>query len=1572
MKIKYMAILLILLCFLIGAASAADDGTVDSLDAAQDDAVSIDAVEEADEVASTEPTSTQTDEKLEQSNDEKLEVTRTVEVNNFNELTDAINSATNDAVNDTYVINLNPGTYTVSAATTFNAGTVAPNIIINGNGQTLAGTKRVTFSTGGSITINGLTISHSITSNTKLTLNNVVLGNTFTNNMDLTVIDSTINKAITNKLNLDIKNSTINADISNTGTVTIDELSKVGSSFKKITGAGEIYTTNTEVINRLRDNYIFVGEHSLVNTAIATAVTNYGRLTIENSTITKAITNYGEITIKNSNTTNTFTNNGNMTLIKVQLTSSSASTNNGNLTFTDSNIYGPITNNGNLTIDDDTVFGEKFKITNNEGSNLFTNNDDIQYYLVNYYETYTFENVNNFNLNTRKNYGTLYFINCNLTCDHSQFVNGFKNYGNITIINSTWDVYCDNFGNMTVENSTLSYFLKLGSPSSTLILKDDVTFTPEFVIDNNQGIITTNNPNIASHLVIVDGNYIIRDVEITTQRVYSGNITLINCTISSSNWAELVINNGNLTIINSTMTYCRLNNNGNLTVSDFDMPRTEIYNYGILTVGVNSTLNIIHNNGIVIINIEDDKEVEEVYGPNIRLNDGGFVQTNNLAKFFPYIGGFCQEVTVELGEYNKTIVNQGNLTIRNSILNKRIWNYGNLTIENSRIVTPIENQAGATLILINTTIDPNSDNFGIVSYGIVDLRNVTVNNSIANWDTGILIISDDTQFEEGFTFSGTGEVITNNTERFADYISVYNKDAVLTNKTINTFKKNYATLTLNNCTINSEIMNEGRLIIDDYTTFGENAKITGSGEIIINDISRALPYISVIKGNHIISDETLTKTYTFYGAITLNNCTITSLDNVNYATLILNNCTVDVGEDNTFLTNLQTVHISKDTTINGKIIDLSNGVEYENDPQNTPKTYVITQDSIKYFLDGSGLNSVINPGDTLDIRGRIILNNSLLINKPVNIISSTNDGYIDLNTTAGDYFGSSQGNSFKIFETGAYTNVTGVYFHNTQLWIYGTHHVTFDNVSVVVENQRIGSGVGIFSIRENSRYITVKNSYLHTTENEGSSTLVLALADYCTIENNTVEGDGFVGNLIYLTTYNVNSVPSGMYNSHNKIINNRIRGPQKPTSTCYGICISGFDNLVENNTINYAGSGIMFQWGSGITGTETAGNESLVSSGENIVCNNKLYGGCGIRAGDLIYNNYMEGILSVPAKAIAYNNTANQLNVGPKSKVINNTINGKVTFNSATKDATIENNTIKGDISIPSTVTNVALIGNNIAGSVTLDGSFNNLTNNRIITSNDYAVSSNKLGKNNTLEGNYLVANGKVGNDAVSLRDESNVIASAGVVTKVEVTVPGEVTVNKTVQVTIKFTDANGNPLDGQVIVSSALGSETVNITKGTGVYQYTPKAIGEDTISVKFAGNDTFYLSSNSSNVNVIAEKAPAQQNETKTPTKTPTKTVVSLSFVKAPKKVSKKAKKLIISAKLKVNGKLAKGKKLTFKFKGKTFKVKTNKKGVAKLTIKSKVLKKLLKKVKAGKKVKYQVSYGKKTVKKTLKVKK
>ena len=86
----------------------------------------------------------------------------------------------------------------------------------------------------------------------------------------------------------------------------------------------------------------------------------------------------------------------------------------------------------------------------------------------------------------------------------------------------------------------------------------------------------------------------------------------------------------------------------------------------------------------------------------------------------------------------------------------------------------------------------------------------------------------------------------------------------------------------------------------------------------------------------------------------------------------------------------------------------------------------------------------------------------------------------------------------------------------------------------------------------------------------------------------------------------------------------------------------------------------------------------------------------------------------------------------------------------------------------------------------------------------------------------------------------------------------------------------------------------------------------------------------------------------------------------------VKKSAKKLVLKAKLKKGGKVAKGKTVIFKFKGKKYKAKTNSKGIAKVTIKKSVLKKL----KVGKKVTYKAAYkafsGKVIVKKTVKVKK
>ena len=82
----------------------------------------------------------------------------------------------------------------------------------------------------------------------------------------------------------------------------------------------------------------------------------------------------------------------------------------------------------------------------------------------------------------------------------------------------------------------------------------------------------------------------------------------------------------------------------------------------------------------------------------------------------------------------------------------------------------------------------------------------------------------------------------------------------------------------------------------------------------------------------------------------------------------------------------------------------------------------------------------------------------------------------------------------------------------------------------------------------------------------------------------------------------------------------------------------------------------------------------------------------------------------------------------------------------------------------------------------------------------------------------------------------------------------------------------------------------------------------------------------------------------------------------------VKKSADKLIITATLKEGKKALKGKKITFRFNGEKYTAKTNKKGIAKITIKAKVLKKL----KVGKKITYKATYLKDTVKRTVKVKK
>ena len=160
----------------------------------------------------------------------------------------------------------------------------------------------------------------------------------------------------------------------------------------------------------------------------------------------------------------------------------------------------------------------------------------------------------------------------------------------------------------------------------------------------------------------------------------------------------------------------------------------------------------------------------------------------------------------------------------------------------------------------------------------------------------------------------------------------------------------------------------------------------------------------------------------------------------------------------------------------------------------------------------------------------------------------------------------------------------------------------------------------------------------------------------------------------------------------------------------------------------------------------------------------------------------------------------------------------------------------------------------------------------------------------------------------------------------------------------------------GNVTVTIANKNYTVSVVNGKGTINVAGLAANTYTATAIFAASGIFAYSEKTTSFTVA--KKPV------TPAKKADKIKLTLKKVK----VKKSAKKLVLRATLKINGKAAKGKKIIFKFKGKKYKAKTNKKGVAKVTIKKKVLKKL----KVGKKVKYQATYGKVTKKYTVKVKK
>ncbi|AWX33214.1 hypothetical protein [Methanosphaera sp. BMS] len=360
-----------------------------------------------------------------------------------------------------------------------------------------------------------------------------------------------------------------------------------------------------------------------------------------------------------------------------------------------------------------------------------------------------------------------------------------------------------------------------------------------------------------------------------------------------------------------------------------------------------------------------------------------------------------------------------------------------------------------------------------------------------------------------------------------------------------------------------------------------------------------------------------------------------------------------------------------------------NPVQTKNIKQNTRGNYTINNehDFDELFTNSSNIRTLkddIDNGSNITFEVNISkTNTTYIITKQVNLFGKNHT--ITLNTTSGSYFGNETGSSF-IFDNGAAgSTITNITFNNTQIFVRNTTNVTFDNIEVVVNNQRIGQGVGVFSIRDNSSYVTVENSRFSTTNNSGSSTLVLAAAHHCTIHNNNITGSGNVGNLLYLTTYNIvgMNIDDIELNSYNNITNNKISRPQGESNITYGITLTGHDNNIKNNIVDIYGQGITTQWAYTDPATPQIGNNSERYKGNNYV-NNTIYNGATFKAtnNSTITYNTLNAVTLVENCTFICNTATNVSVTGKNNYLCNNTIGTLKVGSSATNTSKCECNNI--------------------------------------------------------------------------------------------------------------------------------------------------------------------------------------------------------------------------------------------------------------------------------------------------------
>ena len=383
----------------------------------------------------------------------------------------------------------------------------------------------------------------------------------------------------------------------------------------------------------------------------------------------------------------------------------------------------------------------------------------------------------------------------------------------------------------------------------------------------------------------------------------------------------------------------------------------------------------------------------------------------------------------------------------------------------------------------------------------------------------------------------------------------------------------------------------------------------------------------------------------------------------------------------------------------------------ENNYKEESNPIILNSSNFDEYVTNGEFNEHVPDGVTVDLQG--VFEGSkyqLNINKPVNIISSTNDGFIDYHTGTYRQYDEDNGGVFKISKEGAGTNITGITIHNTRLSVENTSNIHIDNVQCLDIDANIGMGVGSVTIREGSENISITNSYFKTIGNGGHSNVVFAAAYNCLFENNTIEayGDhGLIGNCLYLTTYGVEYATPAT-NINITIRNNTIKSYNLGNIyTCWGLVLEGKGHLIENNYID-ALNAVKSQYAD-----EDYDFETVID-------------------GIVFRNNYIKSSLpELVFPGVVYNNTFEDIVTLGYVKAFNNTF----------KDVNINDYTI---------------FENNTANIIKVLGNSNVLTNNEIYSDNEsYVIIS---GDNNTFDNNQVYSDNE--SDVLTISGTNNIVSN--------------------------------------------------------------------------------------------------------------------------------------------------------------------------------------------------------------------